>query len=270
LQRVDVLRDRRLLVREIGLRGEQDLLRLAKIGARRHAASEPRIGQGDAALRTSDGVLRDLQQALVRRVGKPGIGDVADQRQASRPGRGFGLEIAVERGAGQRADTAEQVELERRGAEVDGEGAVGAGRTCDRPGGACSTGASASASASARARARATGSGTCARSTGSGSGTCPAARTCAGSTGRGAARTATAARVAVTGAGIDLREQVATLDTVLRAGRCDVRGGDAEIAIVRQRLDDDLLEPRILEHVAVGECGECRFGLTEVRIADRP
>ena len=52
------------------------------------------------------------------------------------------------------------------------------------------------------------------------------------------------------GAGVDLGKLLGALDAILRARRGDVGGGDAQVAIVGQRLRDQRLQPRIAEDVA--------------------
>ena len=51
LKRVDVLRDRGPLPREVGLRRREDLLGLVEVGARRDSAFEAEARQADALLR---------------------------------------------------------------------------------------------------------------------------------------------------------------------------------------------------------------------------
>ena len=111
-KQIHVLGERRALLGDQCLGGVEDLLRLPQVGSRRDSAFEPGAGQRDAALGIGGRVLGDLEHAGVGGIGQPGIGDVGDQREARRSAGRFGREIAVEVGLGQRADAAEQVELE--------------------------------------------------------------------------------------------------------------------------------------------------------------
>ena len=83
-KRVDVLRDQRALLREVGLGLAQDLFGLAEVGARRDPAFEPEPRQAHAFLRAVDGLLRHQQQARIRRIVEPCVGDIGDERQPRR------------------------------------------------------------------------------------------------------------------------------------------------------------------------------------------
>ena len=120
LQGIHVLREQRLLLREVGLRLVEDLLGLAEIGPRSDPAFEPQPGQPNALFRGSRGLFGDQQQARVGGIIEPGIGDVGDQGQPGRARAGFGRQILLELRMGQRAQPAEQVEFEAGHVDADG------------------------------------------------------------------------------------------------------------------------------------------------------
>src|SRR6185437_12101473 len=55
----------------------------------------------------------------------------------------------------------------------------------------------------------------------------------------------------------DRREALRTLDPVLRTRTLDIQHADAKIAVVRERLFDQLLQHRIDEELAPCERGHC-------------
>ena len=245
MQRIDVLRDRRGLLRQIGLRGREHLFGLAQVGARRDTALQPGAGQGHAALRTGGGIARDGQQALVRAIVQPRLGDVADQRQPGGARRRLGREIAVERRAGQRSDAAEQVEFEGVDAQIDRPSAAAAIGTRNDAASAAIINAAIADTAIADAPV----SG--AAITRAGPAIADTRATAADGVGGRAPRSPVGIAVAAIGA--DIRQQAGALDAILRTGRGDVRSGHAQVAVVDQRLFDQPLQPGIAENVGVAD-----------------
>ena len=119
LQRVDVLRDRGPLLREIGLRLRQDLLAWSR-SVRGATPPSSRMRVSRTLFCALAAVCGDQQQAEVRRV-------VRARRWRYRAtsvrrvdaSAGLGREILLELGVGQRTNAAEQVELEARDAEAE-------------------------------------------------------------------------------------------------------------------------------------------------------
>ena len=87
---------------------------------------------------------------------------------------------------------------------------------------------------------------------------------------RGGGAGAAAMRCGRARAGIQPGEPVGALDAILRARRGDVGGGDAQVAIIGQRLPDQLLEARILEDVLPGDARQRRFVGLEIGVSHRP
>jgi hypothetical protein len=60
-------------------------------------------------------------------------------------------------------------------------------------------------------------------------------------------------------AGIDLRQLVGATDAILRARRRDIGSRDTQVAIVRQRLVDQRLQPLVAEDLAIGDLRAARL-----------
>src|SRR3546814_1863936 len=82
------------------------------VGARRDAAVEPRLGQAHAFARIGGGGLRDGQQVAIGAIGRPGVGQVGQQRQPHGTRRRFGRQRPTPFGFGRIGEAAEQVQLE--------------------------------------------------------------------------------------------------------------------------------------------------------------
>ena len=91
---------------------------LTRLQLARHADAELRLGQRARLLERLQRLAGQRQLIAVRRQRQPCIGDLGDQADARRTLRFFGREILLKRRLAQIADTPEQVELERRKADI--------------------------------------------------------------------------------------------------------------------------------------------------------
>ena len=109
---VDVLRDCRTLASEVRLRCVENLLSLVEVGSRRNSAFKAKTRQANALLGARGSFLIDQQQAGIRGMIEPSRRNIRDQRQARGPRPGLRREIAIELNVRERANPAEQVELQ--------------------------------------------------------------------------------------------------------------------------------------------------------------